>query len=304
MHPDSPVPREKPTGGRIEDPPTVEGVVPTRSAALAAMPPGGSRPTGLSDPGSDRRQGLERSFAVLDLIAAQPCRVVDVVRGLDIPWATAHRTVKKLEKARLLMFNAETSRYEIGPRLWHIGSSYLANSKFLKAALAYLARDRSIRDVDVQVVERIGTYSVVIHAEKRQVTEISKAQYGHHIPLHAGSKGHVLLAHESPEFLDAYLARPLEALTPQTLTDPVALRATLAQVHAQGHAVTEADVQGFTGSIAAPCFAGDGRMVGCICFVYMKTLARDAHRLDELRDALLLMAHSISAELGCAEGRG
>jgi DNA-binding IclR family transcriptional regulator len=256
------------------------------------------KPTAMDARSPEAKQGLERSFAVLDLIAARPCRVVDVMRDMSLPWATAHRTVKKLEKAQFLMLNPETSHYEIGPRMWHLGSAYLANNKMLKAAISYLAKDRDIRGVDVQVVERIGTFSVVIHAEKRQVQEISKAQYGYHIPLHAGSKGLVLLAYETPEFVSAYCAQPLEQLTPSTITDPAVLLDRLAEVRAEGFSRTESDVQNFTGSIAAPVFGAKGAVVGCICFVYLKKVARDEALMDELKEALLLMTHTLSSELG------
>lgn len=261
------------------------------------------KPTAMDARSTEAKQGLERSFAVLDLIAARPCRVVDVMRDMGLPWATAHRTVKKLEKAQFLMLNPETSHYEIGPRMWHLGSSYLANNKMLKAAISYLAKDRDIRGVDVQVVERIGSFSVVIHAEKRQVQEISKAQYGYHIPLHAGSKGLVLLAYESPEFVSAYCSQPLEQLTPATIVDPATLHERLAEVRAMGFARTESDVQAFTGSIAAPVFNGKGAVVGCICFVYLKKVTRDEALMNELQEALMLMAHTLSIELGWHPGQ-
>ena len=269
-----------------------------RADDAAATAYGLQKPTAMDIRSPEAKQGLERSFAVLDLIAARPCRVVDVMRDMGLPWATAHRTVKKLEKAQFLMVNPETSHYEIGPRMWHLGSAYLANNKMLKAAISYLARDRDIRGVDVQVVERIGSFSVVIHAEKRQVQEISKAQYGYHIPIHAGSKGLVLLAYETPEFVSAYCAQPLEQLTPLTITDPTTLRSRLAEVRTAGFAQTEGDVQTFTGSIAAPVFGIKGAVVGCVCFVYLKKVARDEALIDELKEALLMMSHSLSVELG------
>lgn len=269
-----------------------------RTETLQAIDYGVEKPTAMDARSSEAKQGLERSFAVLDLIAARPCRVVDVMRDMNLPWATAHRTVKKLEKAQFLMLNSDTSHYEIGPRMWHLGSAYLANNKMLKSAISYLARDRDIRGVDVQVVERIGSFSVVIHAEKRQLQEISKAQYGYHIPLHAGSKGLVLLAHETPEFVASYCAEPLEPLTTLTITDPAVLRQRLDEVRKAGFAQTEGDVQSFTGSIAAPVFGSKGTVVGCISFVYLKKVARDQVLMDGLKEALLLMTHTLSIELG------
>ncbi|MFU0504795.1 IclR family transcriptional regulator [Pseudaminobacter sp. NGMCC 1.201702] len=291
--PDSPV--KKPRGRRTQKH--------DLTADSLSAAPELTRPTAMDNPSNEAKQGLERSFAVLDMIAAHPCRVVDVMREMNLPWATAHRTVKKLEKAQFLMFNAETSRYEIGPRMWHLGSSYLANNKMLRAAISYLANERDIRGVDVQVVERIGNYSVVIHAEKRQVQEISKAQYGYHIPLHAGSKGLILLAYETEAFVDAYLAQPLEQLTPRTVVDPDAIRQRLAEIRREGIVQTEGDVQHFTGSIAAPVFGPGGAAVGCVSFVYLKKLAGDEVHLETLREALQMMTHSISLELGWHPGQ-
>ncbi len=246
--------------------------------------------------------GIERSFAVLEHIASHPGRVVDVTRAFDLPWATIHRTMTKLEKAEFLRRDPETNRYEIGPRLWHIGSAYLSNNKVLKPAITYLASERDLKGVDVQIVERIGNFSVVTHAEKRQTQEISKAQYGYHIPLHCGSKGWVLLAYEDPEFIDAYLAQELEKLTPLSVTDADELRDKLAEVRARGYAITTGDVQPFTGSIAAPIFGSNGLIVACVCFVYLKKVANDKNRIEELLESLTHMSHSISLDLGWRPG--
>jgi len=220
-----------------------------------------------------------------------------------VPGATVHRTSSQLEKAQFLRRDPRTSRFEIGPRLWHIGSAYLANNATLKSALRYLSQEHGIKDVAVQIVERMGRHSVVIHAEQRQTEEITKATYGYHFPLHCGSKGWVLLAHESDAFIDAYLAQPLERLTAQTITDPHRLRPELDTVRHNGYAVTEADVQLFTGSIAAPVFDAEGQVMSCMCFVYLDRVAADRELLQALVQDLLKMAHSISMDLGWNPGR-
>ena len=246
--------------------------------------------------------GMERAFAILEIIAANPSRVIDVTNELDLPWATVHRTIKKLEAAQFIARDVETAKYEIGPRMWHIGSAYLANNKAMNSAIAYLAREHNIKDVDIQIVERIGKHAVVTHAETRQEQPIFKAQYGFSIPLHAGSKGWVLLANEDEDFIDRYLELSMEALTPETITEPRKLQKKLKQVREQGWALTVADVQPFTGSIAAPLFNGSGRVVGCVCFVFLRRIAEDKERIDQLREQLSLMTHTISLELGWRPG--
>jgi len=246
--------------------------------------------------------GMDRTFAVLDLIASQPCRVVDITKALKLPWATVHRTIKKLEKAQFVTRDDTTNRYEIGARMWYIGSSYLSNNKALAASLQYLATANKIRNADIQIVERIGNFSVVIHAEKRQNQPISKAQYGYHLPLHAGSKGLVLLAYSSPDFIDKYLSLPLNKLTSKTITDPTHLREVLDMVRQNKFAETFADVQPHTGSIAAPLFDENDNVTGCVCFVYLNNLASNEKALEELKQNLMLMSHSISSDLGWRPG--
>jgi DNA-binding IclR family transcriptional regulator len=259
--------------------------------------------TAAEEGAEDALRGMARSFAVLDFLASSPGRVVDVTRSLNLPWATVHRTVIGLEKAQFLRRDPETNRYEIGPRLWHIGSAYLANHRVLRVAMPYLARLEGEEGIAMQVVERIGLQSVAIYSHQRVDEDITKAHYGYHFPLHCGSKGLVLLANEEPDFVADYLKRDLERLTPDTITDAERLRAVLDQVRAEDFSLTIADVQPFTGSISAPIRDAGGRVIACICFVFRKGLAKNARRLEDLKDKLQQATHSISIDLGWHPGQ-
>ncbi len=253
--------------------------------------------------GEDPLRGMARSFAALDFLALSPGRVVDVTKGLDLPWATVHRTMIQLEKAQFLRRDPTTHRYEIGPRLWHIGSAYLANHRVLKAAMPYLARLEVEEGIATQVAERIGLQAVAIYSHQRVDEDITKAHYGYHFPLHCGSKGLVLLANEEPAFIEAYLKRNLERLTSETITDPGRLKAVLNKIRQDGMSLTVGDVQPFTGSISAPIRDAGGRTIACLCFVFRKALAKNTKRLDSLTDKLLQTADSISIDLGWRPGR-
>ena len=90
---------------------------------MAPKPKTARSPSKDEDESADPLKGMDRSFAVLDFIAQQPSRVVDVTKVLGLPWATVHRTMTQLEKAQFLRKDPETNRFEIGPKLWHIGSA-------------------------------------------------------------------------------------------------------------------------------------------------------------------------------------
>jgi DNA-binding IclR family transcriptional regulator len=249
-------------------------------------------------------RGMARSFAVLEYLAVNPGRVVDVTRGLGLPWATVHRTVIQLEKAGFLHRDEHTNQYQIGSRLWHIGSSYLASHRVLRAAMPYLAQIEESEGIVVQITERIGNLAVAVYSAQRLAEDITKAHYGYHFPLHCGSKGQILLAYEDPEFIDAYLRRDLERLTSETITDPAVLRAELAKIRSAGMAMTVADVQPFTGSMSAPIRNASGRVVASLCFIFRKALLRNEKRREELQDQLMHMAHSISIDLGWRPDQG
>src|SRR5436190_24062409 len=107
---------------------------------LAGVGPGKTPKAGAAPKKPPPLRGMARSFAVLEYLAVSPGRVVDVTRGLGLPWATVHRTITQLEKAHFLRRDPKTLRFEIGPRLWHVGSAYLANHAVLKVAMPYLSQ--------------------------------------------------------------------------------------------------------------------------------------------------------------------
>jgi DNA-binding IclR family transcriptional regulator len=248
--------------------------------------------------GLEDMRGMSRSLAIIEHLAVRPGRVVDITQDMGLPWATVHRIITQLTKADFLRRDPETKRYEIGPALWFAGATYMANHRVLRAAMPYLQKPEQIEGIAVQLAERVRNQAVAIYSAQPHATEIAKAQYGFHFPLHCGSKGRVLLAFEAPDFVEQYLRRPLEKLTELTITDPDLLQQDLKQIRQSGYSVTIADVQPFTGSMAAPIRDGGGRVVASLCFIARKTLLQNERRRDELLEHLLHAAHLTSMDLG------
>ena len=247
--------------------------------------------------------GMRRTVAVLSALAREPARLIDLARALDLPWATLHRAVAQLEKAQFVQKDPATKRFEIGPRLWHLGSAYLSGHKVLNAAMPYLSRADVQDGVAIQLVERIDNVAVAIYSAQRLEQDITKAYFGYHFPLHCGSKGQVLLAFEQPKFIETYLQRDLERLTPDTITDPHRLREVLESVRRQGYALTIGDVQPSTGSVAAPIRDRTGRTVAALCYVFRKSLVSNGRTRDVMLDNLAHTAQSISFGLGLRPGQ-
>jgi DNA-binding IclR family transcriptional regulator len=275
---------------------------PERSAPAAAgkAARSGRKPRKPANNGNglEDLRGMSRSLAIIEHLAVRPGRVVDVTQEMGLPWATVHRIITQLTKADFLRRDADTKRYEIGPALWFAGATYMANHRVLRATIPYLQKPEQIEGIAVQLAERVRDQAVAIYSAQPHATEIAKAQYGFHFPLHCGSKGRVLLAFETPDFVEHYLRRPLERLTEQTITDPEVLRKDLADIRQRGYSVTIADVQPFTGSMAAPIRDFSGRVIASLCFIARKTLLQNERKRDELLEHLLHAAHLASMDLG------
>lgn len=267
------------------------------------MPRG--RRTRVRGAGNESRpalKGVRRAADVLDYLARRPGRAVDAAAGLGVSWATLHRTLSQLERDDFLQRDPDTHRYRIGPRMWLIGTSYLAHHPVLEAAQSYLQVEVEGVDLAVQLVERIGRQAVTLYAQQGSGETITKTTYGYHFPLHCGAKGQVLLAYAGADFIDDYLAAPLQSLTPETVTDPATLRRMLALIRQQGWARTEGDVQAFTGSLAAPVFNRRGEAVAALALITHRSSLRDAGTGERMLETLLRMAQSISIALGWRPG--
>lgn len=243
-------------------------------------------------------QGVSRALKVLDLIAQLPLRTSDLADELGISWATLQRTVAQLE-ADGFVYRDERGVFHIGRKTWLLGSTYLVGHRLLELAVPLFNREPGGQPSAVlQLVERSAGSSVVLLSKEGTRSEvITRTTYGHHFPLHCGAKGHVLLSHAPPSFVAEYLSQPLLELTPHTVTDPVRLRDTLDTVRAQGHAVTTADVQLFTGSVAAPIFDADGVSDACVSAIMSKS-SMTPERVAQAIDTCQRLSQALSLGLG------
>lgn len=247
-------------------------------------------------------KGITRALDVLAHIAVHPGRASEIADRMGVAWATMHRTLSQLEKGGFLRREPDTNRYVIGQKMWMIGSAYMANHPTFNKALPYLSDAVTRSQAIVQFVERVDDSAIALFTQSATHELLPMTTLGHAIPLHCGSKGQVLLAFADPADIEDYLSRPLARLTPKTITDPQQLRERLAQIRADGYAVTEGDVQVFTRSVAAPVFDRSGRAVAAISFIEMKSDTTGASRQARQIELVCRVANAISSTLDWRPG--
>jgi len=219
-------------------------------------------------------------------------RASDLARALDMKWTTAHRTLTYLASMGYVERDETTGYYYIGVRAYALGSSYVQSLGLSETARPYLHAASIAGHATVQLVKRDHRQSVVISVCDPGRGHVPETTIGCNFPLHCGSKGHVLLAFATPEFVDAYLDRRLKQLTPYTMIDPDVLRQRLEDVRARGYAITDRDVRVFSSSVAAPVTDHAGNVIASVTLVVPPDDLRERGR--RLTDIVIRTARSIS----------
>jgi DNA-binding IclR family transcriptional regulator len=236
---------------------------------------------------------LERAMEILSCFDPKhsALTLTEISELTKLPMSTCHRIIGTLEEGGFLSKGSDR-KYRVGTKLWTIAQHAPLSERLRESALPTLARlyEETGENVTLAVLDRGQALYVDRLVGARSVPTISRA--GGHLPLHTTGVGKVLLAYQPQKAIEQYISRPLPKPTPQSITNPEALLADLAEVRARGYSITREEMTKGSGSIAVPIM----RKGKCIAAVgVIVHLARlDINRLvATLNDA----AASIAAEL-------
>jgi DNA-binding IclR family transcriptional regulator len=117
------------------------------------------------------------------------------------------------------------------------------------------------------------------------------------MPLHAGSAGKALLAFMPPELVKQIVAKPLEKMTPNTITKRKALLEELEMIRKRGYAVSHSERFEDALGLAAPIFDASGKVVGALN-VAGPTMRFTEAEIDKYAPKIIQLANRISEALG------
>jgi DNA-binding IclR family transcriptional regulator len=215
---------------------------------------------------------IDRIVRVLETFTAD--RTVqsasDIGRRAGLPSSTAHRLVEDLVASGILERD-DDHRVRLGMRLWELALRGSAALRLRQAALPFMER--------VQARIREHTQLAVLEQDEALFLErLSHPDAGANITriagrlaLHASSSGLVLLAYAPEEVRERVLAGPLAPISPETVTDPAALRRLLGAIRERGHVVSPGSVEAVSTGVAVPV-RDRGRVIAALSVI----LPRDA----------------------------
>jgi len=212
----------------------------------------------------NRVQSIERAFAVLAALSDGPIGVTEVADRIELPKSTVARLLASLQREGAVEQEPGGTRYRVGSRIVTLAASVLPTRSMVVLArpeLEALAR---------QVGEAAGL-SVPEGFRVHYVDQVDTPNpvsvrdwTGSRVPMHAVPSGLVLLANLAPASLERFLARPMEAFTPATVTEPDMVRERLRQVQLDGYAWVLGEFSVGINSVAAGVANEDGEIVAAV----------------------------------------
>lgn len=240
---------------------------------------------------------LDKALTVLEVFTeSRPTwTVTEVAREVTLPFSTAQRIMRALEKHALLE-RTDGRAYRLGMGAINLGRRARAAfdlAGLLSPALRQLWRETDeTSDLSIVDLPRLAT-RCIDRVEGGYPFRLSR-DLETFTPLHAGAASKVLLAHLDPDSQQRVLAGPLAACASGTITDPARLREQLDQVREQGYAFEKDEFIDGAWGMAAPILVA-GELIASIGFI--APTIRLAPEYIERGSAYVRQAADLAAEL-------
>jgi IclR family pca regulon transcriptional regulator len=238
-------------------------------------------------------QSLARGLQVITSFSAHRPRMslseVAVVTGMSR--AAARRFLHTL--VELGYVRTDGKLFELTPQVLRLGTAYLSGLGLPQLVQPHLERlSAQVRESTSAAVLDGTDIVYVARVASRRIMTVG-ITVGTRFPAFATSMGRVLLAHASPDELDAYFgAADLTPATPRTVHTEADLRSLLARVAEQGWAEVDQELEPGLYSLAAPIRDADLRVVAAI-----NVSTTSPERPAQLRDHVLAAGREISTDL-------
>jgi len=223
--------------------------------------------------------------------------VSDLSRHTGLGKSSVSTMLSALAQAGLVQQSPVTRRYQLGLRCLELG--YVAASRLTLRDYAYpfleALLDQGNRIIYLAIPYQDDIlYVEALYPPRRKINYSAQGRRG---PMYCTGIGKAALAFMPKEYLEGFLERvPLRRFTPNTITEPDALRAELEATRQRGYAVDRQEHEPGIQCVAAPVRANDGRVLASLS---MSGHCSDVteERFDELGQQVVETAREVARKL-------
>lgn len=243
---------------------------------------------------------VSKALSLLDFfsLTRESVGLSELARLSGMNKATVHRLMSEMQARGFVEQTGAAREYRLGPaflRLAALREAAVPMREVADAVLADLSRDtHETSHVSLLQGETLTTLSYAYSPLHRTRVAMEDAEV---LTLHNTSSGLAVLAFSPPAFVDAVLSRPLARPTPDTETDPAAIRARLGPIRASGMAESIGSFEADVHSHAMPLFDAASRVTGAIAVAAPAARMTAEHR-SLIRSALRRHALHLTRAMG------
>ena len=188
-----------------------------------------------------RTSDWTESVSVLDRVTAvfeafgeydEGLGISELARRAHLPKSTVSRIAADLVAQRFL--DREGDTLYLGVRLFELGQTVEQPRRLRQLALPIMTDLRDVTGQTVHLAVLDGVDVVFVTIVRAGPIPKPLARVGGRLPAHATALGKAILAFSPKEAVERIAQSGLEALTPQTITEPAALRRELADIRMTG----------------------------------------------------------------------
>jgi DNA-binding IclR family transcriptional regulator len=245
--------------------------------------------------------GVAHALTALEHLAAAGREVplANLARSLHMSKPGAHRLLATLV-AHGYAEHYQGGLYRLGLRAWELGRA--VPELGIVAIAAPVMQDLTRQSNESSILGVLsGCDTVYLHRVDAGQAVRVHTDVGSRLPAHCTSTGMALLATLPEPELAAVLPVTLDAISPDTITTPDALRAELAQTRARGYAINLGGWRTDVAGVAAAILDSAGRAAGALCIAvprYRVTQAK-LHALGrQVRAAACSVATTLAGDGG------
>jgi DNA-binding IclR family transcriptional regulator len=234
-----------------------------------------------------------RVLEVLELLGRDGARLslAEMANAMSVPKSSLHAILRTMEARRWVDVDPSGTRYSLGLKALLTGTAYLEGDDVTSLAGPVLDALAEETGEAVHLGRLDGTNIVYLaKRESRHALRMYSA-VGRRLPAHATALGKAVLSQYDSAEVQRRLDWPLERLTPDTVVDPEALLAQLAETRLRGWAVDDGEnaVDIRCVAVALGTAPDGGDAISCSA---PRSRMDDARR-EEVAQAVTEAAHSL-----------
>ncbi|CAM4251069.1 IclR family transcriptional regulator [Bordetella muralis] len=212
-------------------------------------------------------QVLEKGIEVLRSFTAQRRTMTlgEIAEITELSKSSVQRIVYTLESLGYVMKHPQTRRFQLTTRVMDIGYNYLAADTLVDVANPFLAELSNSTGETVNLMEPSGHDMVYVARFASHRFIPMHMPIGCRIPMFCTASGRAYLwALPEPE-CDALLDTiPMQAYTPNTVTDKPTLKALLHEGRRLGYSLNTEELYAGDMAIAVPIMGGQGQPIAAL----------------------------------------